>query len=119
MKLTNNHYGRFEISCEFLKLNPSLLSRVFAKLAFVPLTIWWDGRAIVQYSGLSPLFRELKDGAIVPSYKVTISQKKKLEVSVDEISGYPMYSGDICVFVFKQGIPKVNGKIKRRSDYEI
>lgn len=73
MLAINECYGKFEVGDDFLQYEPETLSSMFSQLGFIPLRME-RVQYKIKYYGLSPLFRSVIIGEIVPFYKITLTK---------------------------------------------
>lgn len=75
--------GKINISIDSVNYRPEEVAEIFAKIKAVPIKCEMDHyKEYYKYTLIAEPFAEIKDGELVPEYKLTIIRRKGKVVSV-------------------------------------
>jgi len=69
-----NRFGKFSIGARNVRKKPRQVAQMLGILQFVPMRVEsFDYEAYFEYRGLSPKFRRLEKGELIPEYRIVLS----------------------------------------------
>ena len=87
--MNGRNLGKFTMSEEIVRHDPEKALSILTLLKFVPLRaefLAYD--RTVEYIGMSPKFPEIREGLMVPEYKLVVSQGEDKEIVQVEVDKY-------------------------------
>ena len=75
--MNSQQLGKFFISEELIRKNPEIVAGAFKDMQFVPVRAEMHFmHKELEYAGISPKFKEVKEGVLIPGYNVRIVIKQ-------------------------------------------
>lgn len=77
MAIDDLRRGRFKLAKQIINANPDAARLIMGNLIVIRAECL-AMEDVIEYWGISPLFRELREGELIPKYEITFNAAKQL-----------------------------------------